>query len=96
MNEYESGPGITQHVHSPAPFSGTVVSLSVGLTYIIGFPQRGSTAKHVLLLNHVVPDALTRYPDRPVACDTEEEKRNNTPRSPRVSLTFRKVEGGWS
>jgi alkylated DNA repair dioxygenase AlkB len=96
VNEYEPGQGITRHVDLPR-FSGTVVSVSLGSTCIMEFTHRGSTAKHLLLLEPRSALALSG------AARTDWEhaipRRKNDlwngvkrPRSRRVSLTFRKVE----
>ena len=100
VNEYQPGQGITAHVDSPR-FSGTVVSLSLGSSCVMEFTQRGSTEKHVLLLEPRSALVLSE------AARTEWQhaipKRKNDlwtgdkiPRSRRLSLTFRRVENGGS
>ena len=96
VNEYEPGQGLTSHVDCTTCFGDTIITLSLGSSYVMEFTHSQTKEKSEILLlpgSLLVLQGEARYvwQHSVAARKTDKYKDKEIVRSRRVSLTFREA-----
>jgi alkylated DNA repair dioxygenase AlkB len=96
VNEYEPGQGLTSHVDCTTCFGDTIITLSLGSSYVMEFTHSQTKEKSEILLlpgSLLVLQGEARYvwQHSVAARKTDKYKDKEIVRSRRVSITFREA-----